>query len=256
MSYAAPDVARQVIVLAMALFQLASPFLFPVDWSAAPAAQGSPRNMAPSPLVPAGYAFAIWIPIYLGAVVYGVYQALPANGDNDVLRQIGWLTAIGFLACALWNGAVKFGPLWATVPLIFVLFLSIAAAFMIAARSGAEDLDMFVLAPLALYAGWLSVALLINPSEVLPGYGFNRFGLSVEVWSVAMLSATAALALYILSLTQFNMIYAGAVVWGLTAVVLANFGRSGLLSVQLTAGAAIAVILLLVAASAQRDLSG
>lgn len=32
----------------------------------------------PTLIEPAGYAFAVWGPIYLGSIVYAVYQALPA----------------------------------------------------------------------------------------------------------------------------------------------------------------------------------
>ena len=255
MSYGAFDVTRQLVVIAAALFQLASPFLFAVDWSAPPGGENSPRNMAPTQLQPAGYAFVIWAPIYLGAIVFAVVHALPAFGAHEVMRKIGWLAAIGFVSCAAWNGIVKFGPLWASVPVITVMFASIAAAFIIAARAGVEIqwFDIAVIAPLALYAGWLTVALPINPSEVLPAYGFDRFGLNVEIWSILMLCVSAAIAFAVLALTQFNVIYAGAIIWGLTAVIISNFMRAdGLWSLQFTAGAAGALIIILVSSATIR----
>jgi len=255
MSQRGLDTARQLFVVAAALLQLASPFLFAVDWSAPPGAEGSPRNMEPTPLTPAGYAFIIWAPIYLGALAFAAFHALPSMARNDALRRIGWLAATGFVACAAWNGVVKYGLLWASVPIIAVMLASIGAAFVIASRANAQNqwFDVFVIAPLALYAGWLTVAAPINPSEVLPGYGFDRFGLSVESWSLAMLAAAAVIALAFLTFTHFNVIYAGAVIWGLTAVTISNFMRpDGILSLQLAAGAATALIIVLVAAMSWR----
>ena len=49
--------------------------------------------------VPAGYAFSIWSLIYLGLLGYVIYQALPRNKRNPVLRGI----APYFIASSLFN---------------------------------------------------------------------------------------------------------------------------------------------------------
>ena len=76
------DVVRQVANVAGAIFQIAVPvFTGP--------AVGRVSAENPTLVVPADYAFVIWTPIFLLALIYAVYQALPANRENPLLRKIG-----------------------------------------------------------------------------------------------------------------------------------------------------------------------
>jgi hypothetical protein len=43
--------------------------------------------------VPAGYAFTIWSLIFTLSLGYAVWQALPSERENPLLRRVGWLTA-------------------------------------------------------------------------------------------------------------------------------------------------------------------
>ncbi|MDQ3634920.1 MAG: hypothetical protein M3405_10510 [Acidobacteriota bacterium] len=38
-------------------------------------------------ITPAGYAFSIWGVIYLGLIAFSIYQALPTQTDNYLLRK-------------------------------------------------------------------------------------------------------------------------------------------------------------------------
>ena len=52
---------------------------------------------------PALYAFTVWALIFALSLVYAVYQALPANRENPLLRRIGWYTAGAFACTGLWS---------------------------------------------------------------------------------------------------------------------------------------------------------
>jgi hypothetical protein len=84
-------VARQVAHVAGAIFQIAVPvFTGP--------AVGRVSAENPTLVVPADYAFVIWTPIFLLALIYVVYQALPANRENPLLRKIGWFSALAYFS--------------------------------------------------------------------------------------------------------------------------------------------------------------
>jgi hypothetical protein len=221
-----PDIIRIGANLALAVAQIAlSSLLFRGGFEAAP---GPVPVSGPAPIVPAGYAFAIWGPIYLGSLAYAVYMALPQNWAAPLFREIGWLTAIGFLGCAIWLLAAKYGPYAATVPIIALMLIGILTAFIIARERLADGPALqywLVAAPLALYAGWLSVATFANTSEVLAGYGFERFGLGVTAWALLLLCGALAVALGGLWLSGGDYVYAGTVIWALAAIAAANFAR-------------------------------
>lgn len=42
-------------------------------------------------VMPAGFTFIVWLPIFVGTTIFGVYQALPAQRDDERFDALGWL---------------------------------------------------------------------------------------------------------------------------------------------------------------------
>jgi len=214
------DRVRQALVLAGATGQLIlPPLIFARGFDSGAAA--TPVATDPNPASPAGYAFAVWGVIYVGCFLYAVIQARPGASDDPLFRRIGWLTAVGFAACCGWLFAARDAP-WATVPLIGLMLGTLGSAFVITARApGLSRLRRIgVLAPLGVYAGWLSAATFVNAAEVLPGYGFDRFGLSAGTFGLAVIAAAAATALAFSQLSRGALAYVLTVLWALIAVAV------------------------------------
>jgi hypothetical protein len=240
----AADAVRIVLNLVLAAGQIAATALLFRDGFAT--AQGPLPQTGPTPIEPAGYAFIIWGPIYLGALAFAAVQALQPNWTAPLFRDIGWLTAAAFLACILWLAAARYGPLLATAPLIILMLVCLGAALIRASASpgtlGPVE-GLAVHAGLGLYAGWLTVAVFANISEVLPAYGFDRFGLGAETWTRLLLAAASVLALLGLWASGGNLFYAGAIIWALAAIAVANLQRGPNLTVAgLAAGAALLIL--------------
>jgi hypothetical protein len=72
MSVMVRDVSRQAANVVGAVFQIAVPVV------TGPAV-GRISGENPTLVMPGDYAFVIWTPIFLLALVYAVYQALPSN---------------------------------------------------------------------------------------------------------------------------------------------------------------------------------
>jgi hypothetical protein len=90
------DVARQAAVMSGAIFQIAvAIFTGPVV--------GNVSAENPTLVVPANYAFVIWTPIFVLAFIYAVYQALPSNRENPLLRRIGWFSALAYFSSGIWE---------------------------------------------------------------------------------------------------------------------------------------------------------
>ena len=90
------DMARQVANVAGAILQIAvAVFTGP--------AVGRVSAENPTLVVPADYAFVIWTPIFVLALIYAVYQALPVNRQNPLLRKIGWFSALAYFSNGIWE---------------------------------------------------------------------------------------------------------------------------------------------------------
>ena len=236
------DLLLRAAVLAAAILQI----VFPIFVNPFRDGQNSLRISDPSQIEPAGYAFSIWGPIYLAALAYAVWQLAGAGRKMPLTLRIAPLAIVLYLGSSVWLAAAKFGPLWATMPILALMALS-ACTILIVATSAAERSAgwwWFVVVPFGLYAGWTTAATFVNVATVAPGYGFDRFGLSIPGYAQAIVAATAVTAL-MLWLTRGNAIYAATIAWALVAIIVAGRARGAAPEVLWTAGGALGVVVLL-----------
>ena len=218
-----PDRPRQALNLALALAQPITTILcFAMGTSFEEATRS---DVAEPPIIPAGYTFIIWTMIYGGAIAYGVFQARPARRADSLLRQIGSPTASAFLATSAWLVMARFGLTWLTVVCIAWMMGSLAVVLRVFAREGAPRTAAerwFVVAPLSLFAGYVTAAMFANTAAALKGSGWMAPGKSETAYSVAMLVAAGSVAAWVTLATGGNAAYAAAIIWALVGIVVAN----------------------------------
>jgi hypothetical protein len=239
------------LLTALAIAQLAVPPLLFADGFTA-SVQQPPIDVPDNPATPAAYAFVIWAVIYLGAFASALYQwRAPAD-----LRIVA-LSVAGYAAGIAWLFAARFGPVWATVPLVWVMLTTLAAAFVLAVAEAPTRTDAgwyraLVVAPLAIYVGWLTAAAVINTADVLPGYGTGQLGLAPEAFGVVVIAAATALALLVVALAGVQWVYVATVLWALAAIVARNGAPALDRPVSLAATVAAALLLVIAVGLAAR----
>lgn len=197
-------------------------------------------NVGEPPIIPATYTFTIWTLIYAGAIAYGVFQAQPARRADPLLRRIGLPTGSAFLGTSFWPVTARLGLTWLTVVCIAWMMVSLAIALRLfvrddAPRTAAER--WFVVAPLSLFADYVTAAAFANTAAALKGSGWLAPGLSETVWSVAMLVAAGVIASWVTLTTHGNVAYATAIIWALIGIVVANtIERAENLPIAIAAG--------------------
>jgi len=191
----------------------------------------------------AGYAFSIWGLIYLGLLVYAVRQALPQTGESDLIRRLGWPSVAAFIGIGLWIVASAFDWETGTVVLIFGSLLVLLIPLLLNARTiralgrGERDRWMTVW-PLALLAGWLTVAAPVNLLTVATGNGALPAALPPLGWALAAVVAVAVVALLVtwrLRLTAYSI----PIAWGLLGVFVAEQERNPALGFSALAAALV-----------------
>lgn len=209
----------------------------------------------PSQIEPAGYAFAIWGPIYLLALVYAGWQLTPAGRRDPVTANIAPLVIVLYAGSSFWLAAAKFGPVWATMPILAVMAVSASAALAIVMRADGGSLGRTLAAalPFGLYAGWTACATFVNVAEVAPQLGFDSFGLSVPQYGVASIIAAAIVAGGVLWVTRGALGFAAAVIWALAAIIVAAQTRGYDESIVLASAAGIAVASVVTIATKLRE---
>ncbi len=211
---------------------------------------------------PAGYAFSIWGVIFLGLIANATYQlwlAFRAGPPDDealaehrarFFERLGpWLMLTNAANC-LWI------VLWLTertaasvvVLTSMFVFLTLALSRLDTARWDAPmEVIGLVWWPLAIYAGWVTVAVLANLSAFLAKHDVVA-GDSVP-WAIAMIALATAYNVTIVARRHLRE-HALVAVWA--AIALAVRQWNGVAPVRWAALTAAALLLLVVSAHAFR----
>lgn len=249
------DIARQaavVIGLIATLTVNALANILPLNGQTS----GEISDRFPSRFVPAGYVFSIWSLIYLGLAAFAIWQALPAQREHPLLRRIGWpfVVSCGF-NCA-WLFAWHYNQLPLSQALITGLLLTLIVIYVRIRQAGppASAAERWLArAPFSVYLGWLTVATVANTSITLYASGWNGFGVSAELWAVALLVVGLAITAFV-SWRAADPLYALVIVWAYAGIVVKQQDAQAL-AVAAGAGALIAAGLAGLAAWRSRALA-
>jgi hypothetical protein len=235
---------RRLAVLAAAVFAVViGQTQVLLGWGQSPAEFSADSDAT---LRVAGYAFAIWGLIYLWLVVYAVRQVLPQTRETDLLHALAWPSVGAMLGIGLWVVAAAFDQEWATVVLIFGSLLVLLVPILGKAdvirglHRGHRD-RWFVVWPLAMLAGWLTVAAPVNLLTIVTGNGDLPDGVSPTVWALIAVGLVTAVALGVTARIR-TLAYGLPIAWGLAGAFVAEQARNPTLAFA-AAGAAAVVLL-------------
>lgn len=174
----------------------------------------------------AGWAFAIWGPIYLGLIVYAVRQLLPKTRETEMIRAFGWPSVLALLGIGWWILAAAWDLEVATIVLIFgslsvLLIPLLAKAEAIRALPRGDRDRWMTVWPLAALAGWLTVAAPVNLLTVATGNGDLPSALPPTAWALVAVVAAATLGLVVVWRTRV-LAYPIPIAWGLIGVFAAE----------------------------------
>lgn len=185
---------------------------------------GVVANDYATPLLAAGWAFAIWAPIYVGFLAYAVYQLLPSQRSRPVHRMTGWWLAASAVFNAGWIFA--FAARWLPLAqlLIVALLVTLAIVFGRLSREPASGvLERVVFrGTVALYTGWVSLATVLGTAATGVWIGLPGEGALAAVAAVVVLLVAAAIVAWVVLSGTAVVPYAAACVWALTGIALNN----------------------------------
>jgi len=145
---------------------------------------------------PAGYTFSIWGVIYLFLLLFVVYQALPAQRDNELITDIGPSFRINCLANAAWLFAFQYELLSLSLLIMTVLLGTLIRIYrkVFAERGVLAPMQYLAVGlPFSLYFAWICVATLANLSAVQVAFGWSDAGLTAIQWTILKLGIVGAI---------------------------------------------------------------
>lgn len=178
---------------------------------------GAISDRYPTLIVAAGYAFAIWGPIFVLDIIYGTRQCFEKQAD-PALRRIRPLTAAGFALTSLWMVVFSLQWFWLALAVIWCsLACLLSAAWQVSrtARHGRGPWWQWV--PLSLHAGWVSLAVFLNVAQVIVAFRLLPTH-DMLPWTLVLFALCAVLVLTAIARMRGNPWYALAALWGLVGV--------------------------------------
>lgn len=125
-------------------------------------------------ITPAGWAFAIWGPLFALSVAFAVWQALPAQRSNALLARIAWPAAIALGAQGVWSTYTQLANLDALSVIIILVSLVGLLIVMraLVAEASLSLRERWLVAPaFSALAAWLTAASIVNVAACLKYFG-------------------------------------------------------------------------------------
>ncbi|OMH32459.1 hypothetical protein BGP79_07240 [Tersicoccus sp. Bi-70] len=200
-------------------------------------------------LAPARPAFAIWSVIYLGLLLYAVWQALPRHRRDPRQRDTGYAAAVSMLLNAAWILVAQAGWLPLTVPVIVALLVTLIVLYrrLVTGPDPRAVEAVLVDGTFGLYLGWVSVATTANITAALAGplapVGVDLDGGAVW-WAILVLAVVAVVGAGLALAGDGRVAPALALGWGLAWIAVSRL--DGALRSTPTAVTAIAAVVLIV----------
>lgn len=220
----------RVAVVVGAILQVAVPAVgFPLGLNV-----GQVSDDNPTLVVPAGYAFAIWTPIFLLCFVYALYQALPSKRSDALLRRVAPFAALTFISNGVWQILFPLRLFVAAQAVFVLIFTGAAIAHLLVQRryDPQNRAHRWLVAPtFGLLFGWVTAAFLVGFATTLVGTGELGMGFVGAVVGAGLLLLGGLVSTAVILAGRDGPVlgyvaYAAAVLWALVAVVVNQYDAS------------------------------
>jgi len=178
-------------------------------------------------ITPAGWAFAIWGPLFLLSVAFAIWQALPPQRTNALLDRIAWPAAVALAAQGVWSIYTQIANL--TVVSVMIILVSLVGLLVVLRALVRMPLlsrgeRVFVAPAFTALAAWLTAASIVNVSASLKYHGIAGAEPSPGITTL-MIVIGAVIAAIAVSRSRGAPLYGLVFVWALTAINAAGGER-------------------------------
>jgi len=192
----------------------------------------------PNAFTPAGVTFAVWGVIFLGLVVFAVYQALPGQRGARY-DALFWPYLLSNVLNSAWLCAFQSLHFGLSVLVMLALLASLVWLYVRLDRMRLRGAERFALGvPASLYLAWISVATVANVTAWLVSLGVTQglAGVSAPVWSAVLACVAGGIGAFMLARRR-DVAFGLVLVWALYGVYLARPEQGTVVTGVLVAGA-------------------
>jgi len=239
------DLLRSIMNLILSILQWVATFLSFVG-------TGIGINMLPlggvNQIEPAYYFFFSLFLIYPACIVYGVYQALPQQRENGLLRKIGYFSATAFFLNTLLAIGTNIG--WNQWLLTLITILALGALFggfnqIIKYQSPLAKVEIrVVMLPISVLTGWMTMITFFFIASAVVAANIEDIGLFSENWAIMLIIALGIVASWVIVASRGNEWYAFTIIGSLIEIMIVNISHDQNKMLAVVAGATAFIVAL------------
>ena len=189
--------------------------------------------------VPAGYVFSIWGLIYLGLIIYSIYQILPSRREDGMLNRIAPFYWAASLANTIWIFLWHYEVFPITLIAMLVLLASLLFIYLqVKNNSGASK--WFVKLPFSVYLGWITVATVANVSQFLYFFNWDGWGIAGSTWAIIMIAVASLIGL-LMAWRETDAPYVLVLIWAFIGITVSQMETYSVVIAAWTAVIVLAV---------------
>lgn len=214
---------------------------------------GEVSDYYPSLFTPPGYVFAIWFVIYLTAIIFMIYQALPSQRGAAYLGEISFLYLTSSIINIVWLVAFHYSYgnpslLLVTIILIALLLVNLLWIY-VRMRIGkitiSPRIRLAIQIHFSIYLGWISLATIANLASalnvLLPGLTLDIQAL----WTAAVIIIALLITLLMIYLRR-DFAFGLVVIWASIGIAIKQITILLIFGTALCTAIAITIAILVV----------
>jgi len=179
---------------------------------------------------PAGLTFSIWGLIYILLAAFTIYL-LSVSKDSEtgksLLNKVGVIFSISSVANILWIFTWHYRLIsFSMVLMVIILICLVNIAGEIRTKQLSVKEKLLVKLPFSIYFGWITIATIANATTLLVSLGWNRFGISEVVWTIAILVVGAVIGILVI-LRNKDYPYGLVILWAYAGILIKHLSKSG-----------------------------
>jgi hypothetical protein len=198
-------------------------------------------------IIPASYAFSIWGLIYIGVLAFGIYQLMPAQRSNPIIRRVDYLVILSCITQAIWVFLFTLRQFWWSVLMMVGILLPLIGIYLllgVGKRRVSRQEKWFAQIPFSVYLGWISVATIVNVASALFANNWDGWGIAPETWTVIMMVIATAIGAT-LNLQRRDLAYPLVIIWALVAVAVRQIDVASVAIAAIGLAAVLGILTLL-----------
>ena len=183
---------------------------------------GNTGNYIEPLVVPAGYAFSVWGPIYLALIAFPIFQWFQRQKGHELWKEIRLWYAFNVVCNGLWLVFASYDWQWTTVAIIIFMLYSLYKinALLTQIKTDGGEVNFWAeRLGFSMYFAWITLATALNISSALSFYAWSGWGISELVWAVVILSVAAGITAAVFWKYK-DLAYAAVVIWAFAALIV------------------------------------